>query len=153
MRITLIAAVAINRAIGYDNKLLYHFKEDMSHFKSLTLGNTVIMGRKTFESLPNGALPGRRNIVISKTVSSLHNCDVYHSLEEAFDNCKDNEDIYIIGGESIYIQTITIANRLCLTEINAIPQKADAYFPKYNDWKVITKEQHCDFCFVEYERP
>lgn len=77
MHITLIAAVAENRAIGLDNQLIYHIREDQRRFKSLTTGHTVLMGRRTFESLPKGALPNRRNIVVSRTVAHLDGCDTY----------------------------------------------------------------------------
>ena len=81
MHITLIAAVAENRAIGLDNQLIYHIREDLRRFKSLTTGHTVLMGRRTFESLPKGALPNRRNIVVSRTVAHFDGCDTYPSLD------------------------------------------------------------------------
>lgn len=140
--ISIIAAVAANRAIGNDNKLLYWLPNDLKRFKSLTTGHTIIMGRKTFDSLPKGALPNRRNVVISRTVKELPGCDVYGSLEEALHNCNAEEDIYIIGGASIYEQAMPIANRLCLTEIADTPQEADAFFPDYSDWKESWREDH-----------
>ena len=99
--INIIAAVAQNNAIGYQNKLLYWLPNDLKRFKQLTTGHTIIMGRKTFDSLPKGALPNRRNVVISRTVQSLPGCDVYPSLDEALSHCEADEDIYIIGGASI----------------------------------------------------
>ncbi|MBO5586489.1 MAG: dihydrofolate reductase, partial [Prevotella sp.] len=97
MMINIIAAVAQNNAIGYQNKLLYWLPNDLKRFKQLTTGHTIIMGRKTFDSLPKGALPNRRNVVISRTVQSLPGCDVYPSLDEALSHCEADEDIYIIG--------------------------------------------------------
>ena len=159
MRINIIAAVAKNRAIGYQNKLIYWLPNDLKRFKALTTGHTIIMGRKTFESLPKGALPNRRNIVISKTITEIPGCDCYKSLEEAIDNCSKDEDVYIIGGASIYNQAIKMADRLCLTEVNDSPNNADTFFPQYDDWKIETKENHgiddkheFEYAFVDYIR-
>ena len=101
MRINIIAAVARNRAIGIDNKLIYWLPNDLKRFKALTTGHTIIMGRHTFESLPKGALPNRRNIVLSRTATEFAGCDTYASIDEALAHCGDDEDIYIIGGASI----------------------------------------------------
>ncbi|MDD6111995.1 MAG: dihydrofolate reductase, partial [Prevotellaceae bacterium] len=98
MTVSIIAAVARNRAIGNDNKLIYWLPDDLKRFKSLTTGHTIIMGRRTFESLPKGALPNRRNIVLSTTVSQLPGCDCYKSLDEALAHCTPDEEIFIIGG-------------------------------------------------------
>ena len=159
MRINIIAAVAKNRAIGYQNKLIYWLPNDLKRFKALTTGHTIIMGRKTFESLPKGALPNRRNIVISRTITEIPGCDCYKSLEEAIDNCSKDEDVYIIGGASIYNQAIKMADRLCLTEVNDSPDNADTFFPQYDDWKIETKENHgiddkheFEYAFVDYIR-
>lgn len=92
--ISIIAAVAANRAIGFQNKLLYWLPNDLKRFKALTTGHTIIMGRNTFESLPKGALPNRRNVVISRTKTSFPGCDTYASLEEAISHCQPDEDIY-----------------------------------------------------------
>ncbi len=159
MRINIIAAVAVNRAIGYQNKLLYCLPNDLKRFKQLTTGHTIIMGRKTFDSLPNGALPNRRNIVISRTVSNLSGCEVYDSLENALSHCSLDEEIYVIGGASIYEQAMPMADRLCLTEIHDTPTKADAYFPSYTEWKAVKCEHHDTdekhayaYDFVNYEK-
>lgn len=140
--ISIIAAVAKNNAIGYKNKLLYWLPNDLKRFKSLTTGATIIMGRKTFESLPNGALPNRKNIVISRSVKALPGCECYPSLETALDNCKQDEYIYIIGGGKIYSQAIDFADRLCMTEIDDIPDNADTFFPDYSDWHETSREHH-----------
>lgn len=140
--ISIIAAVAANRAIGNENKLLYWLPNDLKRFKALTTGHTIIMGRKTFESLPKGALPNRRNVVISRTVTELPGCDVYASLEEALSHCAPDEDVYIIGGASVYEQALPLADRLCLTEIADTPAAADAFFPDYSAWKESAREDH-----------
>jgi dihydrofolate reductase len=157
--ITIIAAVARNRAIGFENKLLYWLPNDLKRFKALTTGHTIIMGRNTFESLPKGALPNRRNVVLSRTTKELPGCDVFPTLEEAIQSCQPEEDVYIIGGARVYEQAIKFADRLCLTEIADTPREADAFFPDYSDWKVETKEAHpkdekhaFEYAFVDYVR-
>lgn len=143
--LSLIAAVAENRAIGYNNRLLYHLSADLRRFKALTTGHTVIMGRRTFESLPKGALPNRRNIVLSRQAgASFPGTEVFPSLREALAACVAQEDIYIIGGESVYAEALPLADRLCLTHIHATPEQADAFFPKYDAgcWRLINEEKH-----------
>ncbi len=160
MRINIIAAVAKNRAIGFENKLLYWLPNDLKRFKALTTGHTIIMGRNTYLSLPKGALPNRRNVVLSKTISELPGCDVFPNLDAALRSCKPDEDIYIIGGASVYTQALPVADRLCLTEIDDTPQKADAFFPDYSKgWRIDTKEAHpkderhdYEYAFVDYVR-
>lgn len=159
MRINIIAAVARNRAIGKDNKLVYWLPNDLKRFKQLTTGHTIVMGRKTFESLPKGALPNRRNVVVSSTVKELPGCDCYSSIDEALAHCSVDEDVYVIGGESVYRQVLPMADRLCLTEIDDTPQGADAFFPEYDGWKETMRENHekderhaYNYSFVDYER-
>jgi dihydrofolate reductase len=159
MQVNIIAAVARNRAIGYQNKLLYWLPNDLKRFKALTTGHTIIMGRRTYESLPKGALPNRRNIVLSRTIQVLPGCEIYPSLEEALSHCSNDEEVFIIGGASLYQQALPLANRLYLTEINDTPVAADAFFPAYDDWKDIATEQHFkderhpfDYTFVDYVR-
>ena len=124
--ITIIAAVAKNRAIGFENKLLYWLPNDLKRFKALTTGHTIIMGRNTYLSLPKGALPNRRNVVLSRSAKAFPGCEVFPSLEKALKSCKDDEQVYIIGGARVYEQAIAFADRLCLTEINDTPKEADA---------------------------
>lgn len=159
MQVNIIAAVARNRAIGYQNKLLYWLPNDLKRFKALTTGHTIIMGRRTYESLPKGALPNRRNIVLSRTIQVLPGCEIYPSLEEALRHCADDEEVFIIGGASLYQQALPLANRLYLTEINDTPVAADAFFPAYDEWKAIATERHSkderhafDYTFVDYVR-
>ena len=185
--ISIIAAVARNRAIGFKNKLIYWLPNDLKRFKALTTGHTIIMGRNTFLSLPKGALPNRRNIVLSRsafvsppelggvsegrgglkngqTNSNLNalypGCDVFPSLEAALEHCSPDEDIYIIGGASVYRQALPLADRLCLTEIDDTPAEADTFFPPYeDDWQEENREDHpvddrhaFPYSFVDYLR-
>ncbi len=161
MQINIIAAVAQNLAIGNENKLLYWLPNDLKRFKALTTGHTVLMGRKTFDSLPKGALPNRRNIVLSRSVQKLPGADVFSTLEEALQSCSPDEEVYIMGGESIYRQALPQANRLCLTEIEDTPKAADAFFPRFEagEWKKVWSEEHDidekhaqRYRFVNYER-
>ena len=158
--ISIIAAVAKNWAIGYKNKLIYWLPNDLKRFKALTTGHTIIMGRNTFLSLPKGALPNRRNIVLSRSAKAFENCDVYSSLEEALQHCAKDEDIYIIGGASVYRQALPLADRLCLTEIDDTPADADTFFPPYDEgWQEESREDHpvddrhdFPYSFVDYVR-
>lgn len=157
--ITIIAAVARNRAIGFQNKLIYWLPNDLKRFKQLTTGHTIIMGSNTFRSLPKGALLNRRNIVLSRRQTDFPGCDVYPSIEEALAHCTVDEDIYIIGGASVYEQALPLADRLCLTEIADTPAEADTFFPPYDDWTEKWREDHpvderhaFPYAFVDYVR-
>ena len=143
--LSIIACISkVHRAIGYKNRLLYAIPSDMSRFRMLTTGHTIIMGRKTFESLPNGALPNRRNIVISKTREQIAGCEVYASLEEALEARKEaaEDECFIIGGASIYEQALPFADKLYLTIVEKEPEHADTFFPEINpaEWEVTEKE-------------
>ncbi len=160
-QITIIAAVAENRAIGYNNRLIYRLAADMKHFRLLTTGHTVLMGRKTFESLPKGALPNRRNIVVSRSKASFEGCDAYSSIEEALENCADGEQVFVIGGASVYSECYPLAGRLELTHVHATPNEADVFFPEINfeEWEEVSREKHeadekneKPFDFVSYKR-
>lgn len=133
-----------HKAIGYQNRLLYAIPSDMTRFRMLTTGHTIIMGRKTFESLPNGALPNRHNIVISKTREQIAGCEVYTSLEEALAARKEaaEDECFIIGGASIYEQALPFADKLYLTIVEKEPEAADTFFPEINpaEWEVTEKE-------------
>ena len=157
--ISIIAAVAKNRAIGFENKLIYWLPNDLKRFKALTTGHTIVMGRNTYLSLPKGALPNRRNVVLSTTVSEIPGCDVYSTLEAALKSCRDDKDIYIIGGARVYEQALPLADRLCLTEVDDTPKEADAFFPDYSGWRIDKKEAHpkderhaYDYAFSDYIR-
>lgn len=136
--ISIIVAVADNYAIGYSNKLIYWLPDDLKRFKALTSGHTIIMGRHTFESLPKGALPNRRNIVLSRSNNSFPGCDSFSSLEEALDSCKNDEEVFVIGGETLYREAISKANKLYITHVYDIPKNADAFFPaiKMDEWEI-----------------
>lgn len=160
-KIALIAAIAKNNAIGIENKLIYWLPNDLKRFKELTTGHTIIMGSNTFRSLPKGALPNRRNIVLSRKENSFPGTETFKSLEEALANCKNEEIVYIIGGEMLYKSAMPIADILCLTEIDDTPEKADAFFPEFskNEWEIIQDEAHekdekhnFEYRFVTYLR-
>ena len=160
MQINVIAAVAQNNAIGYQNKLIYWLPNDLKRFKALTTGHTIIMGRNTFLSLPKGALPNRRNVVLSTTQTVFPGCDCFSSLHDALQSCDTNEDVYIIGGAKLYNEAIDIANRLLFTEVVDTPKEADAFLPCYDRWVQTACECHkkdekhqFDYCFADYERP
>lgn len=142
--ISIIVAISENYAIGFENKLIYWLPNDLKRFKALTTGNTIIMGRRTFESLPKGALPNRRNIVLSRNgkAEDFPNADLYPSLEEALATCEG--EVFIIGGSSVYKEAMHIADRLCLTYIYDTPEKADTFFPEINkdEWKEVMREEH-----------
>ena len=159
MKVSIIAAVAKNRALGYKNKLLYWLPNDMRRFKALTTGHTIIMGRKTFDSLPKGALPNRRNIVLSRRTKELPGCDCYGSLQEALRHCEQDEEVFIIGGASIYAQALPYVDKLYLTEVDDEPLEADVYFPPFDGWRKEKEETHAAdekhafrYSFVDYVR-
>ena len=176
MEINIIAAVARNRAIGQDNKLIYWLPNDLKRFKALTTGHTIVMGRKTFDSLPKGALPNRRNVVLTrkaevgglKAEGGSLKAEVgeetgpffYPSLEAALASCKADEEVFVIGGASVYEQAMAVADRLLLTEVDDVPEKADAFFPDYSEgWRETKREAHpkderhaFEYAFVDYER-
>ena len=157
MSIEMIAAVGKNYELGKNNDLIWHFKEDMQFFKKTTTGSAVIMGRKTFESLPK-ALPNRRNIVIStNSAYKAEGAEVVGSIEEAIELAK-NDNAFIIGGASIYKAFLPFAKTIYLTEIEAECPDADAYFPQFNksDYtrEVLgsSKANETEFSFVKYSR-
>lgn len=160
-KLALIAAIARNNAIGFGNKLIYWLPNDLKRFKELTTGHTIIMGSNTFRSLPKGALPNRRNIVLSRKESEFPGCETFSSLEEALANCNETELVYVIGGEMLYRTALPLADILCLTEVDDTPQEADAFFPEFsrNEWEVIEKEEYMsdekhafNYRFVTYFR-
>ncbi|MBO5263899.1 MAG: dihydrofolate reductase [Bacteroidaceae bacterium] len=160
-RLALIAAIAENNAIGHCNKLIYWLPNDLKRFKELTTGHTIIMGSNTFRSLPKGALPHRRNIVLSRKESNFPGAEHFTSLEEALANCTDEDIVYIIGGEQLYKHAMPIADILCLTEVEDTPEEADAFFPQFDkrEWEVVeqmsfgTDEKHAhNYKFVTYIR-
>ena len=167
MRVSIIAAMAKNRVIGIDNGLPWHLPEDLKHFKETTQGKTIIMGRKTFESMGR-ALPKRRNIVVSRNPEfEAEGCEVTSSLERALELCRqaDDQEVFIIGGHSLFKDGLNIADRLYLTVIDK-EFEGDTYFPAYSldSYNIVRNEQHqqqasedgklekLDFAFVTAER-
>ncbi len=144
MVISIIACIDRGGAIGYRNRLLYHIPEDLHRFRDLTTGHTIIMGRNTYDSLPHGALPHRRNIVLTRSRKEISGCETYPSLEEALDHCQEEGEIFIIGGESVYRQGIDMASRLYLTVVEDTSKKADAFFPSLDSmrWETEYEEKH-----------
>ena len=160
--LSIICALAENRAIGRNNDLLYHLRADLKRFKALTTGHTVIMGRRTFESLPKGALPNRRNIVLTRQKGySAPGIEVFGSLQEALAALPADTHIYIIGGASVYAEALPLADRLYLTHLHASPADADVFFPEIDPhkWRLLAEEHHpadeqneVPFTFADYER-
>jgi len=143
MKISLIVAVAEDRAIGDKGNLLWHLSSDLKRFKAITTGHTIIMGRKTYDSLPNGALPNRRNIVISRQLKSLKDAEVYSNIDEALKATSDEDIVYIIGGGEIYKKTFPRADELHLTLVHKSYPEADTRFPewKLTDWNILKQER------------
>ena len=156
----IIVAYDKNRLIGADNKLLWQgdMAADMKHFRDLTTGNVVIMGRKTFDSIGK-PLPNRQNIVITRQPLQIDGVNIIHSLEEAFEIADADKNIYVIGGGQIYEQSISSADQIIATEIDA-SFKGDTYFPTLmNDWHEVAREDHqaddknkYNYSFVTYAR-
>ncbi len=142
--LTIIAAISENYALGNNNKLLWHLPNDFKRFKQITSGNIIIMGRKTFESLP-GVLPNRTHIVITrnKEYKVSKNVIVVNSLKEALKLCPISKESFIIGGGEIYKQSLKFANKLEITLVHH-NFEADAFFPEINlkDWQLVNKEHH-----------
>jgi dihydrofolate reductase len=160
MILSLIAAVSKNNIIGGDNKLLWHLPADLAHFKKITSGHTIIMGRKTFESIGR-PLPNRRNIVITrKEFFEAPGCEIMSSLQEAVDSCLKEKEVFIIGGGEIFIQVLPAADKIYLTRIYK-DFEGDVKFPELNfsEWKLTKYVRHhadeknqYEYSFSEYER-
>lgn len=152
--LSIIVAMASNQAIGYRNALPWHLPADLAHFKALTTGHCIIMGRRTFQSLPNGALPNRRNIVVSTTISHIDGCEVYSSLADAISSCQTEKEVFIIGGAHLYQEALPHVSTLYITHVEQLPAHADTFFPKINweEWEEIENEKHNGFSFSTYHR-
>lgn len=158
---TIIVAVARNGAIGRKGDLAFHISADLKRFKALTTGHTVVMGRRTFESLPKGALPDRRNIVVTRNRAfSAPGAETAPSLEAALEMARGSE-VFIIGGGEIYRQALPLADRLEITEINADCPDADTFFPPVDPeaWQLAGAEPQAtdpksrlEYRFVWYNR-
>ena len=140
MTLSIIVAIAKNHTIGKDNKLLWHMPNDLKHFKDTTSGHTVIMGRKTFDSVGK-PLPKRRNIVITRQAISIEGCEVVDSLQAAVALCKAEDEVFIVGGAEIYRQAIPLTDRIYLTIIDH-EFDGDTFFPELNpdEWQESKRE-------------
>lgn len=156
-RISLVVAYSDNRAIGRDNALPWRLKADLAHFKRTTMGNPIVMGRHTWDSLGR-PLPGRRNLVVSRNPGlKAEGATVHASLQDAIDACGDAVAVFIIGGAQIYTQALTMADEIIATEVHT-QTEGDAFFPSLSsEWKEIERqpqppENGLDFDFVVYRR-
>ncbi|MDF0604251.1 dihydrofolate reductase [Neisseriaceae bacterium TC5R-5] len=156
--LTLVAALAANRIIGVNNRLPWHLPEDLQHFKALTLGKPIIMGRKTWDSIGK-PLPGRRNIVVTRQQDwQALGAEVAHSLPQALSLAGVVEEVCLIGGADLYRQALAMADVLQLTEL-AAAYEGDAYFPEWraSEWREVARVPHISatglaYAFVQYQR-
>jgi dihydrofolate reductase len=140
---SIIVAIAENNAIGKDNRLLWHLSDDLKRFKKLTTGHTLIMGRNTFLSLPNGALPNRRHIVISDVPDeTFEGCEMAASIEEAVRLAGNADECFVIGGGMVYAQFLPLAGKLYLTQVH-VTLEGDTFFPSidFSQWKTLVTEK------------
>ncbi len=157
MKISLIAATSSNNVIGKDNKLIWHISEDLKRFKKLTLNCPIIMGRKTYESLPFKPLPKRKNIIISSNKNlKFKGAIVVGSPKEAINICENDKEIFICGGETIYNEFIEIGDTIYLTKVHK-EFEGDTFFPKISEktWKITEKidssDENYKYSFLKYE--
>jgi dihydrofolate reductase len=159
--ISIIVAVSEDWGIGKNNELLWHISEDLKRFKRLTTGNTVIMGKKTWESLPRKPLPGRKNVVLTDDLNeTIPDAVTAYSIEDSLAKCEKTEEIFIMGGGSIYRQFMLIADRLYITHVHK-KAPADIYFPEIDlkIWSATEKEEFAasdanpvSYTYTIYER-
>jgi dihydrofolate reductase len=141
--VSIIVAMAPNGVIGHDNRLPWHLPADLRHFKAVTMGKPMIMGRRTWESLP-GLLPGRRHIVVTHNSGyQADGAEVAHSLEEAIATAGDVEEVMIVGGGNLYAQALPLADRIYLTQVD-MEVEGDAFFPALDEsqWLELESEAH-----------
>jgi len=155
MTITLLAAVGRNGVIGRDNDLPWRLPEDLQHFKRVTMGHALVMGRRTYDSIGR-PLPGRRTVVVTRQAGwAADGVTVAHSLPEALQAAVRDGDteVFVVGGGEIYAQALPLAVRLLLTEVDQAPE-GDAWFPEIDpsDWVETAREQRDGFAFVTYQR-
>ena len=158
--LSLIVAMAKNHTIGINNTLPWRCPEDLKHFKALTMGHHMIMGRKTFDSIGK-PLPGRTTVVVTRNTDlQIEGCQMAHSLKAAIAACAGEDEIFIVGGAELYRQAITLADTLYITEIQQ-DVDGDAYFPEFdkNAWRETSRvvnsqitPQPLNFHFVTYRR-
>lgn len=156
-KISIIAAIGKNREIGKAGGLLWRIPEDLKRFKEITMGHPIIMGRTTYQSIGR-PLPGRDNIVVTRDLGfRAGGCTIVHSLEEAFQQAQNNNEIFIIGGGQIYQQTLPLATKLYLTLVEKEFPEADTYFPDYSEFTKIVHEENREgssyrYKFLELEK-
>jgi dihydrofolate reductase len=159
-KLSIIVAMAKNRTIGVNNTLPWRCPEDLKHFKTLTMGHHMIMGRKTFDSIGK-PLPGRTTVVVTRNTDlEIAGCVIAHSLNDAIAACAGDEEIFIVGGAELYRQAVSVANTLYFTEILQ-DVEGDAHFPEfdYSAWRETSREvrsqetpQQLEYHFVTYSR-
>lgn len=159
--ISIIAAISDDWGIGKENRLLWHIPDDLKRFKQLTMGKCVIMGKRTWESLPKKPLPGRYNIVITDVPGECIDCSMTaYSIEDAISKCDSGQEIFVIGGGSVYRQFMPVADRLYITHVHR-KAEADVWFPRIDrrKWKVIDSQEcvsrdegEIPYSYVIYER-
>lgn len=162
MKLTLIAAIDENNTLGADNDLIWSLPDDMKHFVRSTKGHAVIMGRKTFESIDSKPLPKRHNVIITRNTDfEAEGVSIVHSLEDALDLVKDDDQPFVVGGAQVYKLALPHAQQLEITHIHHAFDGGDAFFPEIpsSDWKVTKEEYHPtdekhaqDFTITRYER-
>ena len=142
MTVTIVVAISENYAIGKNNQLLWHMPADLKHFKQITSGHTVIMGRKTYDSVGK-PLPNRRNIIITRQEITIPGCEVVKSVDDALELCTNEEEVFIVGGAEIYKLAMPKTARIYLTIIHH-SFEADTLFPEidYMEWKEVSREDH-----------
>jgi dihydrofolate reductase len=142
MIVSIVVAISENHAIGKDNKLLWHLPNDLKHFKAITSGHTIIMGRKTYESVGR-PLPNRRNIVITRQNIAIDGCEVAGSIDGALALCADEAEVFIVGGAEIYKQSMQLTDRIYLTIVHQ-EFDGDSYFPEIDssEWRETAHEDH-----------
>lgn len=141
--ISLIVAFDNNNAIGKNNEIPWHLSEDLKRFKSITMGHTVIMGKNTWLSLPFKPLKGRKNVVISTSLQPTEGCIICKNIEEAIEITKEDPQIFVIGGSTIYNQMINYADKLIVTHINKTFDGTDTFFPtiEFDKWNISEQSE------------
>lgn len=142
-RISIIVAMDEKNAIGKDNKLLWHLPYDLKNFKEITSGHAIIMGRRTFESLPAGALPNRKNVVLTTVPDAIiDNVFACSSIDEALTLCEKEDEVFMIGGALVYKQSLPMADTLYLTRVHHVFPEANIFFPEidFSEWDEVEKE-------------
>ena len=159
--ISIIVAVSEDWGIGKNNELLWNISEDLKRFKRLTMGNTVIMGKKTWESIPVRPLKGRKNVVLTEDPNEIIDGAITaYSINDALGKCEMGEEIFVIGGGSVYRQFMSVADRLYITHVHK-KADADVYFPEIdlNIWKIVEKQEFPEsdkitipYAYIIYDR-